>query len=220
MQARRGPVLLKIGLPWIRGYKPMFNYQDALLGGIEQFLQAWAGFLEAPHGAIGAPFVNAHLAETPSLFIEALPSWTTCALTRSRASVRRSRLSAPACAICQPMFAGEALIQPLEASACSYVWHVKSNYRYRVQIAFYSQNRRFEWPGKGRAYGLNDYDVHEYSMVCKPGEKICFGAWVTDDSSTYWGVGFDNKHSCESCCYVCGCGAPWVVLDEESVLRK
>jgi hypothetical protein len=65
-------VLLKLGLPWIRGYKPMHNYQGALLGGIERFLQARPGFLEAPHEADGA-LANAQVAEAPSLFIEAPP---------------------------------------------------------------------------------------------------------------------------------------------------
>jgi hypothetical protein len=101
-------------------------------------------------------------------------------------------------------FVGGALVQPLEASADNLVWHVKSNYKYRVQISFYSQNYSREWPGNGQAWGLNDYDVHEYNLKCRSGEKICFGAWVTGNSNIYWGVGADNKHSCSSCCYICG----------------
>jgi hypothetical protein len=66
-------VLLKLGLPWIRGYKPMHNYQGALLGGIERFLQGRPNFLEARYEAAGAPLTNAQLAEAPSLFIEAPP---------------------------------------------------------------------------------------------------------------------------------------------------
>ncbi len=109
-------------------------------------------------------------------------------------------------------FVGGALVQPLDASARdrdndNLVWHVKSNYKYRVQISFYSQTyRNREWPGNGQAWGLNDYDTHEYNLQCRTNEKICFGAWVTGDSSIYWGVGADNKHSCKACCYVCGAG--------------
>ena len=33
-------VLLKLGLPWISGYKPMANYQAALIDGIDRFLSA------------------------------------------------------------------------------------------------------------------------------------------------------------------------------------
>ncbi len=86
------------------------------------------------------------------------------------------------------------------------VWHIKSNYKYKVQISFYSQDRSVEWPGNGQAWGLNDYSTHEYTMRCRLGEKICFGAWVTGDSSIYWGVGADNSHSCSNCCFVCGNG--------------
>jgi hypothetical protein len=66
-------VLLKLGLPWIRGYKPMHNYQGALLGGIERFLQVQPGFLEAPYEAAGTPLAIPQLSEAPSLFIEAPP---------------------------------------------------------------------------------------------------------------------------------------------------
>jgi hypothetical protein len=66
-------VLLKLGLPWIRGYPPMHNYQGALLGGIERFLQTQPSFL-APYGSVDAPLANAQVAEAPSpLFIEAPP---------------------------------------------------------------------------------------------------------------------------------------------------
>jgi hypothetical protein len=67
-------ILLKLGLPWIRGYKPMHNYQGALLNGIERFLQALPGFLATPHEATGAPLASTQLAEAPSLFIEAPPT--------------------------------------------------------------------------------------------------------------------------------------------------
>ncbi len=106
-------------------------------------------------------------------------------------------------------FAGGALVFPMEASARdndNLIWHVKSNYRYRVQISFYSQTYHREWPGDGQAWGLNDDDVHEYNLRCRTGEKICFGAWVTGNASTYWGVGADNRYSCDACCYICGAG--------------
>jgi hypothetical protein len=35
-------VLLKLGMPWIAGYKPMANYQNALIDGIERYLAAAA----------------------------------------------------------------------------------------------------------------------------------------------------------------------------------
>jgi hypothetical protein len=84
------------------------------------------------------------------------------------------------------------------------VWQVKSNYQYRVQIAFYSRERNHEWPGNGQAWDLNDYNNHSYTLSCRRGEKICFGAWVTGNANKYWGVGFGGKQGCSTCCFYCG----------------
>lgn len=111
-------------------------------------------------------------------------------------------------------FIGAALVQPPEASAETMNWRVKSNYKYKVQVAFYSQSRGHEWPGGGDAYNINDYDTHSYPIECNDGEKVCLGAWVTGNARKYWGVGFNNKHGCKACCYICGGGdIPRQVLD-------
>ena len=34
-------VLVKLGLPWIVGYKPLFNFQAALIDGVERFMAGW-----------------------------------------------------------------------------------------------------------------------------------------------------------------------------------
>ncbi len=86
----------------------------------------------------------------------------------------------------------------------SMVWQVKSNYQYRVQIAFYSRERTHEWPGNGQAWDLNDFNNHNYTLSCRRGEKICFGAWVTGNANKYWGVGFGGKQGCSTCCFYCG----------------
>ena len=110
---------------------------------------------------------------------------------------------------------GVVAMRATQASAETMTWPVKSNYKYKVQVAFYSQSRRHEWPGGGEAYNLNDSETHEYPLECNDGEKICFGAWVTGNARKYWGVGYENKHSCKDCCFVCGAGdIPRQVLDE------
>lgn len=86
----------------------------------------------------------------------------------------------------------------------SMVWQVKSNYQFRVQIAFYSRERNHEWPGNGQAWDLNDYNNHTYTLSCRRGEKICFGAWVTGNANKFWGVGFGGKQGCSTCCFHCG----------------
>src|SRR5579883_928541 len=93
---------------------------------------------------------------------------------------------------------------PASSFAESMTWTVTSDYEYKVQLEFYSQNRNAAWPGEGRAYDLNDSRAHEFTLNCRSGEKICYGAWATGDASTYWGVGANGKHSCKSCCGICG----------------
>jgi hypothetical protein len=115
------------------------------------------------------------------------------------------------------MAAASALLWPMQGSAQSsaqpggggggatqQIWTVKSMYQYKVQIAFYSRERNHEWPGNGQAWDLNDYNNHTYTLNCRQGEKICFGAWVTGNASKFWGVGFGGKQGCASCCFVCG----------------
>ena len=75
-----------------------------------------------------------------------------------------------------------------------------------VDLEFYSQNRRYVWPGKGEVYVIRDYEVKNYTIKCMSGEKICYGAWVRGNSRNYWGAGRDNKQSCKGCCYTCGDG--------------
>jgi hypothetical protein len=93
---------------------------------------------------------------------------------------------------------------PTAALAENMTWTMTSDYRYKVQVEFYSQNRNTAWPGGGTVYTLNDYSPHKFSLACRGGEKICYGAWATGDAGTYWGVGINNKHACKSCCAVCG----------------
>ena len=65
------------------------------------------------------------------------------------------------------------------------------------------------------AYDLNDYETHSFTLNCRRGEKICFGAWVTGNASRYWGVGANNRYGCEKCCFVCGAGDyPTQVLND------
>ena len=101
------------------------------------------------------------------------------------------------------VFVFGVLSWPAPSVAEQITWNVKSLYRYKVQIEFYSQDRKHAWPGGNRAYNLNDYDVHSYTLNCSSGEKICYGAWDKNNPKTYWGVGMNDRHSCEGCCYTC-----------------
>ena len=61
-------VLIRLGLPWIRGYKPMANFQRALLDGVERYLDA------RPEWLSPAPkLIEPGLAESPALYFEPPP---------------------------------------------------------------------------------------------------------------------------------------------------
>ena len=93
-----------------------------------------------------------------------------------------------------------------QAFADELVWRIKSEHPNQVSVEFYSQDRKHVWPGDGDVYVIKDWDTHTYSLSCNYGETICFGAWIRNDSSTYWGAGYDGAEGCESCCFVCGYG--------------
>ena len=59
-------VLLKLGEPWILGYKPLANFQGALLNGVERFLDVRPAQPEDAQPSTG-------LAETDTLFVGAPP---------------------------------------------------------------------------------------------------------------------------------------------------
>lgn len=85
------------------------------------------------------------------------------------------------------------------------VWRVRSDYRYTVSLAFFSQDRRGHyWPGNDQAWILNDSRVHEYHISCRTGERICYGAWPKGNPrKSYWGVGFGGQQRCSRCCQLC-----------------
>ena len=127
---------------------------------------------------------------------------------------RRTIVQAAIVAALLALFGG-SLVLPTPAAAETMTWRVKSKYKYKVQVAFYSQDRRYEWPGGGDAYNLDDSDTHEYPIRCKEDEKICLGAWVTGNAKKYWGVGYNNSHGCKTCCFICGAGdIPTQVLND------
>jgi hypothetical protein len=49
----------------------------------------------------------------------------------------------------------------------------------KVQIAFFLHNR--VWSGVGKAWNLNDYEDYGFTLNCREGERICYGAWVRGD---------------------------------------
>ena len=62
-------VLVRLGMPWISGYKPMANFQRSLIDGVERHLTAHRVIFESPVDAAGATWSE----EPDALFFEAPP---------------------------------------------------------------------------------------------------------------------------------------------------
>jgi len=108
---------------------------------------------------------------------------------------------------------------PSGAIAEDEIFRVKSMAESRVQIEFFSEDRHHQWPGNGRAYDLNDFKVHEFNLACVNDEKICYGAWVTGNANTYWGMGAHGTASCSDCCVACRGGHTREIILRDPIHR-
>jgi hypothetical protein len=104
---------------------------------------------------------------------------------------------------CLAALLAAASLAPTAASADTMTFKMRSFSKNVIEIAFYSQNRKIEWPGGGKVYINRTFDVVNYPLTCVKGEKICYGAWLKGNTNRYWGVGQGNKQRCKDCCYTC-----------------
>ncbi|MFH1467647.1 MAG: hypothetical protein ABIO70_24895, partial [Pseudomonadota bacterium] len=82
-----------------------------------------------------------------------------------------------------------------------------ANYTGRaVQAQVFSQDRPgHTWPSADKAWSVSSHGT-EQVISCQIGEKVCYGAWLASDPSSYWGAGFDGDSPCTDCCARCGSG--------------
>jgi len=99
-----------------------------------------------------------------------------------------------------------ALFSVSAASAAEVTFVMKNNHPNAVEVELYSQDRNHVWPGNGEIYYLDDGEAKTMALSCQDGEKICYGAWISGDKSTYWGVGPGQTQACDNCCYTCSGG--------------
>lgn len=92
------------------------------------------------------------------------------------------------------------------ASAADVTFVMKNNHPNAVEVELYSQDRDHVWPGNGQVYILDDGETKTMALSCQDGERICYGAWISGDRNTYWGVGPGQSQACEDCCYTCSGG--------------
>lgn len=101
-------------------------------------------------------------------------------------------------------FAMAAVIAAPSVSLASDVTFVmKNSHPNALEVELYSQDRGHVWPGGNQVYYLDDGETKTMPLSCEEGETICYGAWISGDKGTYWGVGPDNSENCDNCCYTC-----------------
>ncbi len=101
-------------------------------------------------------------------------------------------------------FAMAAVIAAPSVSLASDVTFVmKNSHPNALEVELYSQDRDHVWPGGNQVYYLDDGETKTMPLSCEEGETICYGAWISGDKGTYWGVGPDNSENCDNCCYTC-----------------
>lgn len=101
-------------------------------------------------------------------------------------------------------FAVAAVIAAPSVSLASDVTFVmKNSHPNALEVELYSQDRDHVWPGGNQVYYLDDGETKTMPLACEEGETICYGAWISGDRGTYWGVGPDNSEDCDNCCYTC-----------------
>jgi hypothetical protein len=93
---------------------------------------------------------------------------------------------------------------PAVSRADSITFHLGSSSPYGIELRFYSKTLSRVWPGNGKVFFSDDHQIHEYSLSCDPGEKICYGVWTTPHHTSQWGVGDDGQQACADCCGTCG----------------
>ncbi|MBO6900646.1 MAG: hypothetical protein JJ864_04800 [Rhizobiaceae bacterium] len=102
------------------------------------------------------------------------------------------------------LFAGcVALAATTAASAGDVTFLMNNHHEFAVEVELYSQDRNHVWPGNGQVFYLDDGETRAMPLSCEEGETICYGAWVSGDPGTYWGVGPGDVDGCDNCCYVC-----------------
>src|SRR5262245_22264497 len=91
----------------------------------------------------------------------------------------------------------------IHARSDDFTFRIKSLYKFSAQVEYRSQTRNAAWPGDNKAWDLADDAIHEHTLNCRSGERICFGAWDKGSGRPQWGQGRDGKRNCSDCCWIC-----------------
>jgi hypothetical protein len=93
------------------------------------------------------------------------------------------------------------LARPAFAEEVTFV--MNNHHPNAVEVQLYSDGRDYVWPSSDEVYLLDDGETKTMTIECEGGEQICYGAWISGDQTTFWGVGPGKTQDCDNCCYVC-----------------
>jgi hypothetical protein len=96
----------------------------------------------------------------------------------------------------------DSTVQP-SLAANQIKWRFMNSTGYLLQVQVYAPARHWVWPNATTAWYMANGSSGYAIINCKRGEKVCFGAWTTENPNIYWGVGYKAQHSCPNCCWIC-----------------
>jgi hypothetical protein len=70
-----------------------------------------------------------------------------------------------------------------------------------LYVRLWDETTGQDFPGGGQAWIIPVGGSGNVSATGNPGDKICYGAETNPPTSSYWGVGVDNSHGCDHCCW-------------------
>ena len=117
---------------------------------------------------------------------------------------RNGKASCAGC--CQACPSASPLEKALSASEAhrpepSITWKITT--KKPLSIALYAPGRETGWPGWNQSWSTKNGE-NIYTVPCVEGERICFGAWVANNTSgRHWGAGHHAAHACPNCCGIC-----------------
>jgi hypothetical protein len=119
---------------------------------------------------------------------------------------RNGRESCAGAGCCLTCAAASPLEKTLNASEArrpepTITWKIVS--KKPLSVALYSPNRRWGWPSWNQNWSVKSGE-NTFTVPCVEGERVCFGAWIANNTSgRYWGAGPQAEHACSNCCGIC-----------------
>ena len=92
---------------------------------------------------------------------------------------------------------------PAPGTPVNFTWRFRNNTGGTVHVKMYARERRNWWPGASTNWRMDGVGPYAFTISCRYGEKVCYGAWQSGNTDRYWGVGFQDAHGCQNCCYAC-----------------